>query len=291
MLSMTGYGRGDFSSDGIEITVEIKTVNNRFSDIVVKGPRMFIQYEDVIRSRVREKFPRGHADVFITLNDKRVRRSSLWLDESMAAGYVSAAERLRELCPSLPYDVTASSVLRFPDVVKAEEATSADDEIIDAFYKALDVALTRLNEMRTKEGEKLCEDMLGRIDTIEKLVRDICVRAPFVTAEYNKKLTEKVKAMLADTEIDEAKILTETAVFADKCNIDEELTRLKSHVNQFREMCKKESVGKPLDFLIQEFNRESNTICSKSNDLEVTRLGLLLKNEIEKIREQVQNVE
>ncbi|MCD8201719.1 MAG: YicC family protein [Clostridia bacterium] len=291
MLSMTGYGRGDFSSDGIDISVEIRTVNNRYFDINVKGPRLFVQYEDSIRTRIRDTFSRGHADVFITLCDRRAKQGALYLDESMADAYIKAAGRLHELHPELPYDVTVFSVLRYPDILKTEDTAGADDEILAALYKATDEALARLNEMRVREGRKLAEDMLSRVDVIEGFVNKICERAPLVTADYNKRLTEKVRQLLEDTEIDEARILNETAVFADKCNIDEELTRLKSHIEQFREICKGEKVGKQLDFLIQEFNRESNTICSKSNDIEVTRLGLLLKNEIEKIREQVQNVE
>jgi uncharacterized protein (TIGR00255 family) len=181
--------------------------------------------------------------------------------------------------------------LRYPDVIKTEEVTAADDELVTALSSALSLALDSLNEMREKEGEKLKKDMLSRMDTIEGLVKDVAVRAPIVVENYREKLESKIKKILDGIEVDEGRLLTEVALFADKSNIDEELTRLSSHISQFRGICKEKLVGRKLDFLVQEFNRETNTICSKSNDLEVTKLGLALKNEIEKVREQVQNIE
>ncbi len=291
MLSMTGYGRGGYSGGGIELTVEIKTVNNRYLDVAVKSPRIFAAHEETIRGVIRGGLTRGHADVFISFADKRDKKKPLSLDEGAARAYVEAAKKISELFPGLGDDLTVTSVLRYPEVLKAEDAASADDELIAALTAALGAALEKLNTMRLIEGEKLKADMLSRMDAIEKLVGEVEKRAPLVAENYRIKLAAKIEKLLEGAEPDEARILTEAAIFADKSNIDEELTRLHSHISQFREICGEQIVGRKLDFLVQEFNRETNTICSKSNDLEITRLGLALKNEIEKVREQVQNVE
>lgn len=291
MFSMTGYGKGEYKQDGIEMTVEIKTVNNRYLDISVKSPKILNAYEEVIRSAVRRKMTRGHADIFINLVDKREKPKNLYIDAPSAKSWFEAAARLREMFPSLADDFTLSSLMKSPDVVRQEEAQGADEALIAALNAALDGALDSLNAMRLKEGKKLEEDMLARMEEIEKLVGAIAARAPFVAAEYAKRLEERMKELLSDVKYDEARLLTEVAVFTDKSNIDEELTRLRSHIAQFRSICKEERVGRKLDFLVQEFNREANTVCSKSNDLSVTNSGLALKNEIEKVREQVQNLE
>ncbi len=291
MFSMTGYGRGEYKEGGIEMTAEIKTVNNRYLDISVKCPKIFLGYEEVIRSAVREKLTRGHADVFISFTDKREKAKEIYLDEAAARAYVTAAEKIKNLFPDLENDFTVSSVMRLPDVLKQEESAGADEQLISALKAALGAALDKLNVMRETEGEKLADDMLGRVCAIENLVGKISLRAPLVAANYKQKLEEKLKNYLDGVNPDEGRLLTEVAVFTDKSNIDEELTRLKSHISQFRAIAKEKLVGRKLDFLVQEFNRETNTICSKSNDLEITKCGLDLKNEIEKIREQVQNVE
>ena len=291
MLSMTGYGKGEYKVGGLELTCEIKTVNNRYLDVNVKAPRIFTAYEDVIRGIVREKLTRGHADLFISVKDKREKPSSFSVDLSVASAYVAAANTLREAFPNLADDVTLSSVLRYPEVLKQDEVAAADEELISALKEAVSLALDRLNEMRAVEGKKLEEDMLSRVAFIERTVEKIEARAPKIKEEYQEKLAAKLKDYLEEVQPDEGRLLTEVAIFADKSNIDEELTRLHSHIAQFREICKEGIVGRKLDFLVQEFNREANTTCSKSNDVEITRAGLALKNEIEKIREQVQNVE
>ncbi|MBP5242547.1 MAG: YicC family protein [Clostridia bacterium] len=291
MLSMTGYGKGEYKQNGLELTVEIKTVNNRFLDVSIKSPRVFVAYEEVIRATIREKLTRGHADVFVNLTDKREKEKKMYLDEALAAAYVDAANRLREKFPQLTDDVTLTSVLRYGDVLKQEETQGADEELIQALQTALEAALEKLNAMRAVEGEKLKKDLLSRMNTVETLVNGVAERAPAVAENYKTKLTERVQKALEGVEIDQARLLNEVAIFTDKSNIDEELTRLKSHIAQFRAICEEKIVGRKLDFLVQEFNRESNTVCSKSNDLTVTSLGLSLKNEIEKIREQVQNLE
>lgn len=291
MFSMTGYGKGEYKQGGIELTVEIKTVNNRYLDVSVKSPKIFNAYEEAVRALVREKLTRGHADLFINFVDKREKAKELYVDAAAAKGYFDAVQKLKAMFPALADDFTLTSLLKSPDVVRQEDVQGADEELLAALRAALGAALDNLNVMRKKEGEKLAQDMLSRMDEVERLVGAVKERAPLVAETYRNKLAERMKEALSGVDFDETRLLTEVAVFADKSNIDEELTRLSSHISQFRSICKEERVGRKLDFLVQEFNRESNTICSKSNDLAITNAGLALKNEIEKIREQVQNVE
>ncbi len=291
MLSMTGYGKGEYSEGGIELVCEIKTVNNRYLDVSIKAPRIFAAYEDVIRNTVRKKLTRGHADVFVSLKDKRERPTALVTDLALASSYVAAAKAIKEAFPELTDDLTLTSVLRYPEVLKQEDSQCLDEELTNALQSALEIALDKLNEMRLVEGEKLKADMLSRVATIETLVGEISERAPKITEEHREKLRVRMEEYLADVPVDEGRLLSEIAVFADRTNIDEELTRLRSHIEQFRSICEEGVVGRKLDFLVQEFNREANTTCSKSNDVTITRTGLALKNEIEKIREQVQNLE
>ena len=291
MLSMTGYGRGEYKQGGLEITVEIKTVNNRYLDVSVKCPRIFIAYEDVVRSLVREKLTRGHADVFISFSDKREKPRSLYLDEGVAAAYAQTARRIAEMFPDAVNDFSVTGVLRFPDVIRTDDASSADEECVTALKVALLQALDSLNVMRGVEGDKLKADMLSRMDCVEGLVESVKKRAPLVAENYRVKLEAKMAKLLEGVDVDQGRLLTEVALFTDKSNIDEELTRHSSHIAEFYSVAKEKIIGRKLDFLIQEFNRECNTICSKSNDSEVTRLALSMKNEIEKIREQIQNIE
>ncbi|MCI8988306.1 MAG: YicC family protein [Clostridia bacterium] len=288
---MTGYGRGEYKDGGVELCVEVKTVNNRYLDVAVRAPRIFIAFEDVIRSAVREKLTRGHADVFVSFSDKRRKERTIYLDEGAAQAYAEAARKIHSLFPDAENDFSVTNILRFPDVISQDEVSSADEECLNALKTALSSALDNLNAMRSAEGEKLEKDMLSRVDVIDGDVKEIEKRAPAVVENYKSKLDAKIKKILESTEIDEARILTEVALFADKSNIDEEITRLHSHISQFKEICKEKLVGRKLDFLVQEFNRETNTICSKSNDTAITKIALAMKNEIEKIREQVQNVE
>ena len=291
MLSMTGYGKGEYKEGGIELTCEIKTVNNRYLDVSLKMPRIFTAYEEIIRTLIRGKLTRGHADVFVSFKDKREKPTSLTADLALATAYVNAAKAIKEKFPELIDDVTVSSVLRYPEVLRQDEVATADEELIGALKTAVSIALDNLNAMRSVEGEKLKADMLSRMSTIEGLVKEVSLRAPLVAEEHKQKLLNRVREYLDGVNPDEGRLLTEVAVFTDKSNIDEELTRLYSHIAQFRDICEEGIVGRKLDFLVQEFNREANTTCSKSNDVAVTRLGLALKNEIEKVREQVQNLE
>lgn len=290
MYSMTGYGKGDYRKDGIELTVEVKSVNNRFLDLTVKSPRIFACYEDLIRSAVRGSISRGHVDVFVSFTDKRERAKNFFVDLGVAKAYEAAAKTLKGTLNEVKDDLTLSFYLRLPDVVRQEDAEGGDEELKNALLSALKTALDNLLKMRFAEGERLKADLLVRVDTIAKLRDEIAARAPLVAGEYRRKMTERIAEFLGG-EVDEARILTEAAIFSDKCNIDEELTRLSSHIAEFRSIAKETLIGRKIDFLVQEFNRECNTICSKSNDSEVTRHALAMKNEIEKIREQIQNIE
>ena len=287
---MTGYGKGVCAEEGVELTAEVKSVNNRYLDLAIKSPRIFLAQEERIRAIAREHISRGHVDIFISYTDKREKEKSYYVDLSVARAYQQAAEQLKAALPGVADDTTLSFYLRLPDVVRTEESSAADEVLEKLLERALHEAFSSLSAMREKEGERLKGDLLSRMQVIERLTEAIAARAPHVAEEYRKKLTERIEEYLAG-KVDEARILTEAAVFADKCSIDEELTRLRSHIKAFREICALAQVGRKLDFLVQEFNRECNTICSKSSDKEITATALQMKNEIEKVREQIQDLE
>ena len=286
---MTGYGRAETNEGGIDFTVEIKTVNNRNFDFNAKMPRAFICLEDKIRKTVAGYVQRGRIDLFVNFSDRRENREPITVDYARASEYFRAAEKIAENL-HIPNDSTATYLMKCPDVV-ADDAAFDATEFEDLLISAVKTACENLNEMRRIEGEKLVSDMLCRVKTIEEIAEKISERAPLVAAEYKEKLKARIEEALADVKYDETRLLNEVAFYTDKVNIDEELTRLKSHISQFRNIVDQSGAGKKLDFLMQEFNREANTICSKSNDIQVTAYGLSLKNEIEKVREQVQNIE
>lgn len=289
MYSMTGYGRAEYCENGVTITVELKTVNNRNFDLNSKMPRSFLVFDDLIRKTVAKYVLRGRIDLFVNFSDIREKERNLSLDMGRAKSYYEISKRVSEEL-GLVNDVTVTGIMRLPDVVMDN---SSDDvsEFKDVLEDTVKKACENLNEMRGKEGEKICVDLLRRMDVIEELRNGIFERAPLVVEEYRQKLKQRVEEALKDVKYDEARLLNEVAFYTDKVNIDEELTRLSSHIHQFREIIRQEGSGKKADFLMQEFNREANTVCSKSNDIEITRLALSLKNEIEKVREQVQNLE
>lgn len=292
MKSMTGYGKAEYKSEKFTLSVEIKTVNNRFLDISYKYPRSFTPLQEGVRSAIQKHLSRGKVDLYINYKKTLQGEEALSFDEGLAQNYVEIAKALKKRFPSLKNDFTVTSLMKTADVIKQEQEEIDIDEISPILFETVENACENLNSMREYEGEKLKADMLSRVDVIEQTVAVIKERAPLVAEEYRKKLFEKVQALIDGQNIDEARILQEVALFADKSNIDEELTRLNSHVSQFRKICSScGEVGKKLDFLVQEFNRESNTVCSKSNDIEVTENALKLKCEIEKIREQIQNIE
>lgn len=289
MLSMTGYGRADYAKDGINLTVEVRSVNNRNFDFNAKMPRSFISLEDAVRKTVNSFIKRGKVDLFLNFSDVREKESLLEVNVGKAKDYYFSGEKIaKEL--SINNDVTVTYLLKCPDVLTDNTVTDSE-EFKEILIETVKLAMEKFNEMRRIEGEKLVNDMLKRMDFIEETVMKVKERAPLVAKTYKEKLEERIKEALGDVKYDEARLLNEVAFYTDKVNIDEELTRLNSHVSQFRSIIKTEGSGKKLDFLMQEFNRETNTICSKSNDLTITEYGLALKNEIEKVREQVQNLE
>ena len=291
MQSMTGYGKSEYSQDGITLTVELKTVNNRFLDIIPKYPRAFISLDDLIRKTVQSKIKRGRVELFVTYQNVNESGKTLVVDKSLAEQYVRLAKEF-ESNYSLTNDFCVMSLMRSPDVVTEQMGEEGTEALENILKQTLENALDNLLEMRKAEGVKLEKDILSRAETVEKLVLEVAERAPMIKADYEARLRTKMEEILGDVKYDETRLLQEVAIFADKSNIDEELTRLKSHIEQLRDICKNGvDAGKKLDFLMQEFNRETNTVCSKSNDLEITRRGLALKNEIEKMREQVQNIE
>lgn len=289
MYSMTGYGRADYSENGINLVVELRTVNNRNFDLNAKIPRAFISLEDTIRKTVQEYVRRGRIDLFVTFSDTRENSSNIEINFEKAVAYYSASKKLAEKF-DLENDFTLAMLMKSPDVIVDGVAPDLA-ELKDVLAEVVKNACLKLNEMRKTEGEKLVSDMLSRMQTIKNLANGIAKRAPFVAEEHKVRLQNRIEEALKDVKFDEARLLNEVAFYTDKVNIDEELTRLNSHIEQFIEIIKLDGMGKKLDFLMQEFNRETNTICSKSNDIEVTRLALELKNEIEKVREQVQNLE
>ncbi|MBP5193852.1 MAG: YicC family protein [Clostridia bacterium] len=290
MYSMTGYGKAVYSSGGLDITVEIKSVNNRFLDINCKYPRVFAAYEDAFRKAVQSKLARGRVDLFVTFSDNRERPVDLNVDLPLAKGYYQAARTLSDNIPGIENDFTVSSLMRMPEVV-TQKSVESNEEFGKIAEGLVLEACDSLNEMRKEEGAKLKADILSHLDEIERIVGEIKQRAPFVQTEYRKKLLERITEYLGDVQVDEGRLLGEVAFFADKSNIDEEIARLYSHIAQFKKICDGALAGRKLDFLVQEFNREANTICSKANDVTLTTKGLDLKCEIEKIREQIQNLE
>lgn len=290
MYSMTGYGRAEYKGDGITFVVEIKSVNNRNLDITAKLPRALIGMEDALRAAVKERVARGKIDLYVSFQDLREKEKNFSLDTALAKAYFDAGERIASSL-NLKNDCTVSRLLSVPDVIRFSDDFVDYSEFTDVLVKTTADAVDAFNRMRKTEGEKLYADISSRMATISTLVDTISDRAPNVVSEYREKLSERIKEALSDVCVDEARLLNEVAFFADKANIDEELTRLHSHISQFYGIVKEDECGKKLDFLIQEFNRETNTICSKANDLAITDTALKLKNEIEKIREQIQNLE
>jgi len=291
LRSMTGFGRGEYSKDGKEFTVEIRTVNHRYSDIFIKLPRQIGFLEDKIRELVGKSISRGKTDVFVTYYNFSDDAKSVTLDEALAKTYISAVEALRDKF-GLKDDITVSLISKYPDVLRVEQ-NEEDEELLWSMLKvAVEKALASLIEMREIEGEELKNDLLERASYIEGLINEISERAPEVPREYKIKLEARIKELLEQQTIDENRIAMEAAVFADRCSIDEELTRLKSHISQLKQTLSfNQPVGRKLDFIVQEMNREINTIGSKANDLAITKNVVEIKSEIEKIREQVQNIE
>ena len=292
MKSMTGYGKATVTRDNRELTIELKSVNHRFLDISTKIPRAFIAYEDVIRSGISGGLSRGHVDVFLNYTLVGDTDKTVALDMALAKGYVDAAKQLKDAFPDLHLDFNINALMRSNEVLTLKQ-TEEDTEVLrEMVAEAVAMAVDNLNAMREIEGNALRDDLLNKIAKVEQLLAKVKQYAPQVAEQYRDKLRQRVSEALDGVDIDENKLINEVCFFVDKSCIDEEITRLSSHIERAREILStSEPVGRKLDFLVQEFNRETNTICSKSSYLELTSVALEMKNEIEKIREQVQNLE
>ena len=291
--SMTGYGRGEAAFEGRTIVVEVRAVNNRYLDCTVKMPRAYIFAEDALKARVQASVARGKLDVFVNISGAGAEGVSVTVNEELAKAYIDALARLHELSGGkAPESYSVTDLARFPDVLTVEKQEEDQDTLKEQLLTALDLALADFAAMRAKEGERLAEDILSRAAAIETLVGRVEERSPQTVSEYRARLEAKMTEVLQNTQIDESRLLTEAAIFADKIAVDEETVRLRSHISQLRELLAKGgAVGRKLDFLIQEFNREANTIGSKCSDIETARYVVDIKAEIEKIREQIQNLE
>ena len=289
--SMTGYGRARQTLNGRDITVEVRSVNNRYLDCTVKVPRTYIFAEDAVKARVQKAVSRGKVDVFITIDAAAADETVVAVNEPLARGYYEALTRLKDMF-SLEDGLNAVTLAKFPDVLTVTKAEEDLESVAADICAVLDEALAAYNAMRTVEGGKLREDIAGRADTIEAVVGKVEERSPQTVAAYREKLLARMQEVLQSTAIDESRILTEAAIFADKIAVDAETVRLRSHLSQLRTMLESDQpIGRKLDFLIQEVNRECNTIGSKCNDLTIAQDVVNMKAEVEKIREQVQNIE
>ncbi len=288
---MTGYGRAREMRGGRDITVEVRSVNNRYLDCAVKMPRAYIFAEDRMKTLVQQAVSRGKVDVFVTIDATAADTAVVAVNEPLARGYYDALTKLKTMF-SLPGDIAPEVLAKFPDVLTVTKAEEDLEAIAADICAVLEGALRAYNEMRTVEGEKLALDVAGRVDTIEEVVGRVEARSPQTVTAYRQRLEAKMQEVLHTTSIDESRILTEAAIFADKIAVDEETVRLRSHIAQLRAMLQSaEPVGRKLDFLIQEVNRECNTIGSKCSDLTIAQDVVSMKAEVEKIREQVQNME
>ncbi|WP_123054125.1 YicC/YloC family endoribonuclease [Clostridium sp. JN-1] len=290
--SMTGFGMGNISNDTGDFTVEIKTVNHRYCDINIKMPKTLVCLEDRIRKVIQEKIHRGKVDVFINKNDLKKRGIKVDLNEDLVDNYVECLKKIQDRY-DIGEKISLDLITRFPDaIIVQEEQEDIEKTWNDIISKPLKEAIDMLVSMREKEGIKLRQNILGKCDAIKGLIDKIEEKSPLVVKEYRDKLKKRLEELLGDYDIDENRIMTEVTIFADKACIDEEIVRMNSHIIQLKETLERdEPIGRKLDFIVQEMNRETNTIASKANNLEITNYALTIKNEIEKIREQIQNIE
>ena len=290
--SMTGFGRCEVSEGDRKFTVEMKGVNHRYLDANIRMPKKLNFFDSAIRTVLKQYVTRGKVDIFITYEDLTENQVALKYNESLAKEYLDAFKKMEETF-GLENDIRVSTVSRCQEVLRMEEQSADEDELWKGLKKALEGALKQFVETRGIEGENLKNDIIAKLDGMSEKVACIEVRSPEIVAEYRAKLEEKVKELLADTQMDEGRIAAEVVIFADKICTDEEVVRLKSHIAHMKETFATEEngIGRKLDFIAQEMNREANTILSKANDIEVSNYAIDLKTEIEKVREQIQNIE
>ena len=289
--SMTGFGRCEVSESDRKFTVEMKSVNHRYLDVNIKMPKKLNFFESAIRALLKDYIQRGKVDIFITYEDMTENNVSIKYNRELAAEYLKYLRDMAEEF-SLDNDIRVSSLSRYPEVLTMEEQTIDEEGIWKTLEKALRGAAEGFVETRIKEVENLRADLIGKLDGMLTHVEFIQERSPQILAEYKQKLEDKVKDLLADVKVDENRLLMEVTIFADKVCVDEEIVRLKSHIETTKATLQSGgSMGRKLDFIAQEMNREANTILSKANDLEISNRAIELKTEIEKVREQIQNIE
>lgn len=291
IYSMTGYGKGVCESNGLKVTVELKSVNHRFLDLNIKLPKVFSFAEDVLRKTVQSAVGRGHIDVYVNYEDNRQDKCSISIDYDLARQYVDAAKQLSEKF-GVTNNLYANEILRIPEVVTQVANEEDEATLSELLTAACRQAADNLNKMRLVEGETLIKDLLAKVEGIRNVLPEIQKLSPVTLAEYRQKLEERIKDYLKDVPVDEVRLINEVAFYSDKFCTDEEITRLYTHISHFEKIVKEGgAVGKKLDFIVQEMNRESNTIGSKCNNADITNCVVFLKSEIEKIREQIQNLE
>ncbi len=289
--SMTGFGRSEVAENNRKFTVEIKSVNHRYLDVTIKMPKKLNYFESSIRGELKHYISRGKVDVFISYEDFGENVSSVRYNQSLAEEYLKYLRQMAEEF-GLEDDVRVSTLSRFPDVLTMEEQAEDEEELWRELREAVREAAEMFVETRLAEGERLKDDLIGKLDGLLKLVDFIEERSPQIVADYRGRLEERVRELLADREVDEGRLLTEVTIFADKVCVDEEIVRLRSHIETMKStLTEGGSIGRKLDFLAQEMNREANTILSKTSDLAISNCGIELKTEIEKVREQIQNIE
>lgn len=289
--SMTGFGRFEVFEAKRKFTVEMKGVNHRYLDVNIRMPKKLSFFESAIRTLLKQYAQRGKVDIFITYEDMTEAQGVLKYNESLAAEYMECFKMMEETF-GLENDIRVSTLSRYPEVLTMEEQTDNEEELWSGLEKALKGAFSQFVETRTTEGAHLKEDLLGKLDGMLEKITLIEERSPQIVSEYREKLEEKVKELLEDTQMDEGRIAAEVVIFADKICTDEEVVRLRSHITHMKETLESdEGIGRKLDFIAQEMNREANTILSKANDLEISNIAIDLKTEIEKVREQIQNIE
>ena len=289
--SMTGFGRAQETVDGMTVTVELKSVNHRYFEFTAKVPRTYGFLEEKLKSFLNARVSRGKMECYVSIENLEESDMEVVVNPSLAKGYVDALRTLSETF-GLKEDYSAISIAKFPDVLTLRKAPADEEKIWNAVQKVTELAVERFVTMRETEGEKLRADILSKADTILEHVAFVESRSPQTVREYHEKLRQRMEELLENTQVDEQRLLTEAAIFADKVAVDEETVRLRSHVSQLREFLNAdEPIGRKLDFLVQEMNRESNTIGSKAQDVEIAKRVIAIKAEVEKIREQVQNIE
>ncbi len=291
MHSMTGYGKGVSKRDGKTITIEIKTVNHRFLDCNIKLPRNFLFVEDRVKKAVSSAISRGHVDLYLTYEQSSTDEGAYTVDLELAKNYLTAVRQL-ENGTGLANDVTLSTLLRVGDIVTRQQSVEDEDLLAEMTLEAASEALVNLKVMREKEGQSQKADIASKLGTIEACLDRIKEFAPKVVEDYRALLNARIAEVVEPSLVDKQRLATEVALYADHCAIDEEITRLSTHISNMRSLLEAtEPVGRKMDFLVQEFNRETNTIGSKANDMRITKEVLAIKNEIEKMREQAANIE